>query len=323
MIHPITFSIPEEKIVNTIPKKTKVLATIIPGNKNTYIYNNEEDYYNDYKQSLFAITGKKCGWDCMRHYEILANGCLPYFQEIEKCPKNTLTLFPKELIYKCNKLFTILKYIINNKIVYDTFHNGKINPRLINQLKSVNSKSLPQHFLNEYNILLSELLEYMRATLTTQKVAKYILEKSGNQTAQTILFLSGNTDPDYLRCLTLHGFKQLFGTKCHDFPKVPHLYKSDTINYTTLYGKGMTYSNLLDQSFYDDTTDINVEECIKNHYYDIIIYGSYHRGMPMYDLVMEWYKPKDVLLLCGEDIHLCNCKDWVNKGDCVFVRELE
>lgn len=43
--------------------------------KNTYIFENEEEYYNDYKKSLFAITRKKGGWDCMRHYEILACGC--------------------------------------------------------------------------------------------------------------------------------------------------------------------------------------------------------------------------------------------------------
>jgi hypothetical protein len=30
---------------------------------------------------------KKGGWDCLRHYEIIGNGCMPYFENIEKCPK--------------------------------------------------------------------------------------------------------------------------------------------------------------------------------------------------------------------------------------------
>ncbi len=55
-LFPITYSIPEEKIVNKIPYKTKMLSDLIPGKTDTYIYNNETDYYNEYKSSYFAIT---------------------------------------------------------------------------------------------------------------------------------------------------------------------------------------------------------------------------------------------------------------------------
>ncbi len=323
MLHPIGFSIPEEKLVPSIPAKTKLLATSIPGDLKTYIYTNENDYYNDYKQSYFAITTKKAGWDCMRHYEILANGCLPVFPTIDKCPDTILTVFPKELIDKSNKLFNKMRYSINTKVAYSIFNKDEINPRLIKQLKSTSISTVDKKIINECETLRSELLDYTRTYLTTEKVARYVLEKSGKQTASTILFLSGNTNPDYLRCLTLHGLKQLFGTKCHDYPKVEHLYTSDTIDYSKLYGKGMTYSNLLSQSLHDDTQDLKVEEHIKKRAYDLIIYGSYHRGMPYYKVVTEYYKPDDILLLCGEDKHECNYKEWVNKGHCVFVRELE
>ena len=40
---------------------------------------NESDYYKDYQRSYFAITCKKGGWDCLRHYEILANAVSPTF----------------------------------------------------------------------------------------------------------------------------------------------------------------------------------------------------------------------------------------------------
>jgi hypothetical protein len=33
----------------------------------------------------------------MRHYEIIANGCMPIFVDIEKCPPKTLHLFPKDI----------------------------------------------------------------------------------------------------------------------------------------------------------------------------------------------------------------------------------
>jgi hypothetical protein len=43
MLNPITFSTPNEKIINYIPIKTKILSSLIPGKLRTYIYNNEED----------------------------------------------------------------------------------------------------------------------------------------------------------------------------------------------------------------------------------------------------------------------------------------
>src|SRR5688572_9949738 len=82
---PIGFAISETKFVSDVPIKDKDFASIIPGDLKTYIYTEESAYYKDYQRSYFAITCKKGGWDCMRHYEILANGCIPYFIDIDKC----------------------------------------------------------------------------------------------------------------------------------------------------------------------------------------------------------------------------------------------
>jgi len=296
MLFPITFSIPKEKIYKNDTIKTKILSNLIPGDISTYIYNNEEDYYNEYKKSYFAITIKKGGWDCMRHYEILANGCIPHFIDIENCPKNTMALLPKELFMEANTLYNKLK-------------NKKIN-------------EISEEEINEYDILKKNLLEYTKKFLTNDKIAEYILEKTNFENVSKILYLSGDTNPDYLRCLTLHGFKLLFGRNCHDYPKVSHIYKSDNINYEGLYGKGITYANLLDPVSHNDKLDNTINENIQNKYYDIIIYGSYHRGMPYYDLICEIYKPYEIILLCGEDFHTCNYNEFVMKGHPVFVREL-
>lgn len=296
MIHNITFSIPDCKIVDSVPAKTKILATVIPAKVDTYIFQTEEDYFNDYKTSMFAITTKKSGWDCMRHYEIMACGCIPYFPNIENCPKNTMTLLPKDLFLECNAL-------------YGKYKDYKI------------ADFTPDEF-GECSEMITKLIDYTKEYLTTYKMAKYILKKSQSHNVSSILYLSGRTDPDYLRCVTLHGFKQLLGKKCHDYPKVPHIYKSSTINYKRLYGKGMTYSNLLEQDLHDDANDKTVEQDIKNKKYDIVIYGSFHRGMPLYDLVCESYNPSEILMLCGEDLHPCVYHQFVNKGHTVFVREL-
>lgn len=297
MLHPITFSIPKEKLCTTQNSntKTKILSSLIPGDTSTYIYNTEEDYYNEYKTSYFAITQKKEGWDCLRHYEILANGCIPYFINIENCPENTMFFFPKELINKTNQL-------------YNKFQNKNIN-------------DLTEEEIKEYYFYQNELFEYTKNNLTTDKIAKYILEKTNFQNKTKILFLSGDLKPDYLRCLTLNGFKNLIGSSCHDFPKVPHIYKTN-INNDYLYGKGFTYSNLLDPLLHNENLDYSLIDDIKNKYYDIIIYGSYHRGMPYFELIKSLYKPNEIILLCGEDLHCCNYNYYLNMGHNVFVREL-
>jgi hypothetical protein len=243
---------------------------------------------------MFAITTKKSGWDCMRHYEILASGCIPYFPDIEKCPENTMKLLPKSMIMEGNALYR--KYGLY--------------------------KSMETSEMNECFILISKLTDYTRKNLTTLQMAKYVLDKTNFNGVSSILYLSGSTGPDYLRCLTLHGFKELLGEKCHDYPKIPHVYKTDHINYKELYGKGITYTNLLDSALHDDRLDETVETDIKNKKYDIIIYGSYHRGMPFYELVNKAYKPNEVILLCGEDIHSCNYNEFLKRGHNVFVREL-
>jgi hypothetical protein len=297
MLHPITFSIPNEKICEKQNIKTKILSDLIPGNISTYIYNTEEEYYNEYKKSYFAITTKKCGWDCMRHYEILANGCIPYFLNIENCPKKTMSLLPKDLFIKSNLLYERV------------FKNKNIN-------------ELKDEEINEYNILQKNLLEYTKTYLTTEKMVGYILKNTNHENVSKILYLSGDINPDYLRCLTLHGFKIIFGDNCHDYPKIPHIYKSDNINYKSLYGKGITYTNLLDQSLHNDNLDSSIVNDIKNKYYDIVIYGSFHRGMSYYDLICKFYNADQIILLCGEDIHYCDRHHFLENGHHVFVREL-
>lgn len=95
-LFPISFAMPTAKVNFTAPK-THDIAYITPLDRSTYIYNNEKDYYADYGRSKFGVTVKKAGWDCMRHYEILGNGCIPYFPDIERCPTETMTWFPKRL----------------------------------------------------------------------------------------------------------------------------------------------------------------------------------------------------------------------------------
>ena len=295
MLHPITFSIPASKVVDVIPKKTKLLSTIIPGDSKTYTFKTEEAYYNEYKSSMFATTTKKSGWDCMRHYEIIANGCIPYFPNLEDCPVNTMALMPKDLMLEGNAMY----------------------------MKFSKSIELTEGDLEEYNTLNLKLLNFLKDKLTTRAMAKYVLDRTEFTEVKSVLFISGNLYPDYLRCLMLHGFKELFGAKCHDFPKVSHMYKGENIDYTRLYGMGMSYSNTLEQDLHDSSNDTSIIVDIKNKKYDIVIFGSYHRGVPLYNVVSETYKPNEIILLCGEDIHECTYKNlFMLRGNHLFIREM-
>ena len=71
----------------------------------------------------------------------------------------------------------------------------------------------------------------------------------------------------------------------------------------------MSYASIVDPILRDNNLDNTILDDIK-----ISI-------MPYYDVVSSVYKPNEIILLCGEDLHECNSKDCVNLGHCVFVRE--
>jgi hypothetical protein len=94
-VYPIHFAIPGCKI-NFDHVKRRDIAICDPRDRSSYIYRNEKEYYDGYGEARLAVTTRKAGWDCMRHYEILANGCLPLFLGINECPDQTLTSFDKK-----------------------------------------------------------------------------------------------------------------------------------------------------------------------------------------------------------------------------------
>ena len=138
---PITFAIPTSKLSKPTKNKSQNYATCIPGQPETYIFKSEQPYYEDYQKSYYGVTMKKAGWDCMRHYEILGNYCMPYFTDLEDCPKDTLSQFPKKLLLEAKEL-------ANN------FDKQK------------------------YYIILDKVFEHTKQLLTTKSLAEYVIKKS-------------------------------------------------------------------------------------------------------------------------------------------------
>ena len=277
-IRGISFTIPFEKIVKEAPRnKVRMESLMIPGKQETYIYEIEEEYYRQYQESHFAITMKKRGWDCLRHLEIMANGCLPVFIGFEECPELTLSMYPKQLQREINEFYNIYRY----------------------------SDIDEPEFVSLYYELLERVLDYVRRNMTTISAARRILNETGHANATKILFLGRERGADYLRCLTLHGFKSILGVNCHDFCRIPHLYKSykETGNISKLYGKGFTYSALIPDEYHANNLDnyFLIEELIKKHAFELIIFGSETRGLMLYNLIIEHYHPNDIVMLNGED----------------------
>jgi len=277
-VNPISFSIPESKIVQSVPDKTKKFAHIIPGDTSTYIFTDEASYYKDYQSAVFGRTCKKGGWDCMRHYEILANGCIPWFADLEKCPSQTMTHFPKELVSEAMKSETPEKYI-------------------------------------------PELLEHTKKHLTCRAMARHVFDTVGCSNPKRVLFLGTNPHPDYLRCLTLIGMKQILGERCVDSIVVPHIYE-DYPAPQSIYGRGFTYSRIIPVT--SKPPPVQIDE-IRNHAFDLIVHGSVHRGLPYWNEVHEAYKPHEIVMLCGEDDHdlsTCPARTHGVLGYNGFIREL-
>lgn len=134
--NPISFAIPESQFLKEDVPKEKVFGHIVPGHSDTYIFEDEKSYYADYAKSYYGRTCKKDGWDCLRHYEILANKCIPYFNNLENCPPHILTNFPKMLILETNK------YAMK----------GKIHP--------------------QYSDIVDYIFEYSKRNLTTKKMVE-------------------------------------------------------------------------------------------------------------------------------------------------------
>jgi hypothetical protein len=310
-IIPLPYSIPDEYVVNTRPIKYHILADLIPGKTATYRFgvDDEAKYYDMYKHSLFAFTCKKGGWDCLRHYEIMASGCIPIFEELDQCPKSTMTSFPKELIIQANK-----------------------------NLLPWKDDKLPL-----YQIYLDKMLEHVKNHCTVSATAKQFLrkmEETSGKKIKNVLVLTGHTGVNYTRETLLIGLKRHLNEidgLCYEYPKLDFLYQDYTGDRKSIHGNGYTYSMKLQKS--DSLTEDEIKDKIKSKYWDIVVYGKVGpdeqyggslETFQLWDIVSKVYTKKEIAFLYGGDgcqnIHENNAYKFhvlrhAMYGNC-FVREL-
>jgi hypothetical protein len=95
----INFSIPQEKIRLEPTAKELLFAKHVQCDEayqlewirhncqKKYAFSNEHEYYENIARSYYAVTMKKAGWDCMRHYEIAANATVMAFFKLNEKPR--------------------------------------------------------------------------------------------------------------------------------------------------------------------------------------------------------------------------------------------
>lgn len=97
-LFPISMSIPEEHIEYVpIQDKSKdfvnynfddELTELFPKTHLAELgkwqpgFKDQNEYYSDIRKSKFGITGKRAGWDCLRHYEYAAKGAILCFKNL-------------------------------------------------------------------------------------------------------------------------------------------------------------------------------------------------------------------------------------------------
>jgi hypothetical protein len=139
-VNQIGFGFPTFNVV-TDTKKEKRMAHVDPRDRKTYVFKDEAPYYQDYQVSKYAFTMSKAGWDCLRHWEIIGNGCVPIFLNIANSPRFVMTRAPKALMTK-------IEFFFRNE---------------------------PKYLDREYEYYQSEIVAHFMKYNTTKGVAEYFL----------------------------------------------------------------------------------------------------------------------------------------------------
>lgn len=291
-IYPISLGIPSHLVQANVPAKDRDFATDTSQGTASYQFQSDQQsaYYADYQRSWLGLSCRKGGWDCMRHLEIMANGCLPYFQGGNDIPRFTMTHYPKDVIRKTLQAADNVT-LRSRSLVYK------------NDEQPLASKPA------ELSALAKRMLGHLKVHSTTQAIASYLLRQMGKPDAKSVLFLSSGKKIDYACDLLFHGLRELLGAGCVDHGKLWWMYNSATPQQrANMYGRGFTYSGHLDDI---DINRTDIRKRIQQREFDLVVFGSATRHCDMLPYVRQYYDHDEVALIDGEDY--CRLTGWTKQ----------
>jgi hypothetical protein len=295
-INTMPYCVPDELFsdegVLPIEKKKYVVSPLIPGDKSNYLFGAGEEakYYDMYRQSMFAITQKKGGWDCLRHYEILAAGCIPIFEDLDKCPDDTLDSFPKSILKEAYRALLPWRNTEEQRTLYNIYAS-----RLYEYAKSNCSMTANTlRFLGDMSHI-------------------YIGSSFANKNAK-ILMLTGHPGVNYTRELNWIGIKRwasTVGICAMEYPPLDFLYDDfPESKLRELYGNGFTYSRRLSSELSVSMREDDLILSIQQKEWDIIIYGKVGPdemeegsipNLPFWQHVFKRYSRDEIVFWYGGD----------------------
>jgi hypothetical protein len=153
----ISFSIPDVKIYKGEAIKHKLFprhivdSTLLEKLNHSsfkYVFENEKDYYSDLQISKYGITTKRAGWDCMRHYEIAANGSVICFKKLKLKPEMCA---PHDLVpgYNCLNYETY-EDLMNQINSLTDLEYEQLRSRSLEWIKSKTTESVAKKFINDF-----------------------------------------------------------------------------------------------------------------------------------------------------------------------------
>jgi hypothetical protein len=304
-VHPIVFGVPHRNVVPAVTRHK--LFDFLPykmklhppawntENKNHTGYGyyrwdaqDEQLIFLLHKYSYYGWTHRRGGWDCMRHYEILQAGTLPYFADISRCGKMCMALFPKQLLIEAMEVQGVAYMGHSNSTTPMLRHF--IDPTVHGTaILNFNNTGVIRHAEFDrarYFDVAEKLLAYTRANLTTKSVAAYIMHKMGVEEPKNVL-LVGRGNNDYLETAIFSGFADLginytTNTLRPMFTQV----RDRAGGYTAaemeekrskaglsfwIHGAGMVHG-MRAPPLVHDTNNTRIQLAIRNNEYDLVLY---------------------------------------------------
>jgi hypothetical protein len=294
-LNSFAYCVPDElcldEFILPLEKKKYVISPLIPGDKSNYLFGAGEEakYYDMYRQSMFAITQKKGGWDCLRHYEIISAGCIPIFEDLEKCPEDTLISFPKSILKEAYRALLPWRNTEEQRSLYPMYAR-----RLFEYAKSnCSATANVVRFLGDMSYLFSN--------------------NYPNNNAK-ILMLSGHLGVNYTRELNWIGIKRWasnVGAVAVEYPPLEFLYDDfPESRLSKLYGNGFTYTRRLSSQTRVEMREEELIQSIRQKKWDIIIYGKVGPdemaegsipNLPFWSHVFKRYSRDEIVFWYGGD----------------------
>eukprot|EP00760_Papus_ankaliazontas_P007260 PhM_4_TR13313/c1_g1_i1/m.21055 len=259
--------------------KTQDCAKIVPRVFSTYTFKTQDAYMAEYRRSLYCITFKKGGWDVLRHYEIIAAGCIPYLIDVEYTPEYALASMPKRLLREARDLPGVEFDCVNLKVV---INHDVFDTKL-------------------YASYLHRIMMHAREHMTTTALARYVLSSVYGVNASSpkaklpkMLFLHRGrrgaplrAQGSYSSWMLFHGLKHVYHAagqrkdlvESHIIPflynDVPAHVRAAHAARKQLYGGGFGYAYLLDASWKNaPSNEAELRQRIAAKEFDVFLFGE-------------------------------------------------